>query len=90
MHDLQTINRLNATAFAESVKKYQDQGRHVVATYNGLALVSFETFTDHAEAQAAFNRVNSLRDSSSARLFFPTPTDQVIGQRDQSEDRAAV
>lgn len=90
MHDLHTINRLNAEAFAKSVKKYQDQGRHVVATYNGLALVSIETFSDHEDAQAAFSKVNALRDSSNARLFFPTPTDQVIGAHDQSEDRTPV
>ncbi len=53
MHDLNTINRLNAEAFADSIDHFRRQGRDVVATYAGLTLMSIETFSDRDEALAA-------------------------------------
>lgn len=89
MHDLNTITRLNAEAFADSIQHHRRQGRWVLAKYAGLHLESIETFTVQPDAQAAFDAEASKRDASGrAVLFTPFPVSQPVPQRDQSEDRA--
>lgn len=86
MHSLETIQRLNAEATEKAIKHYQDQGRWVVAGYAGLHITSLETFTDGAEASAAARREVDSPDQR-FELHQPTPADQVVRARDQSEDR---
>lgn len=88
MQDLNTINRLNAEAFAASIQNYRRQGRWVLAKYAGLHLESIETFTVQSDAQAAFDTEVSKRDASGrAVLFTPFPVSKPTPVRDQSEDR---
>ena len=90
MHDLNTIRRLNQTAFSDSIGNFQRQGRHVVATYEGLALFGIETFTDSELAKAAQAAPTDV--GQTRQLFFPTgPLVTAHAEplmRDQSEDRA--
>lgn len=80
MHDLNTINRLNAEAaqkhldavdWRQAIANFQRQGRYVLAKYAGLTLVSVETFDNAAEAQAAHEASNLKTDSSHSTLFLP-------------------
>lgn len=76
MHDLNTISRLNAEAFAESIQNYRRHGRWVLAKYEGLHLASIETFTVQSDAQLAFDLEVSKRDASGRSvLFTPLVTD---------------
>ena len=92
MHDLNTINRLNAEAFHDAVSNFQRQGRYVVATYAGLSLFSIETFGDEAAALLAVDA--AVPTGNSKRMFRPTAPAPAEGYvqptRDQSEDRAKV
>lgn len=87
MQDLNTINRLNAEAFAASIQNYRRQGRWVLAKYAGLHLESIETFTVQADAQAAFDTEAAKRSPDRAVLFTPFPVSEPTPVRDQSEDR---
>lgn len=87
MHSLETIHRLNAEALQKSAKHFADQGRFVVVTYFGLHVASVETFSDERDAFAALNAPLASPDVN-RKLIPPTPREQVVGQRDQSEDRA--
>lgn len=51
MHDLNTINRLNYQAHAASIETHRRDGRHVLARYEGVHLVGYDTYTDLDEAQ---------------------------------------
>ena len=53
MHSLNTIQKLNAESFAPAIENLRRQGRDVVATYAGLALLSIESFSIRDEAIAA-------------------------------------
>jgi hypothetical protein len=87
MHDLNTINRLNAEKFAKSIATYRAAGRHVLAKYEGSTLVSIETFTDAAEALAAHETaVQGQHGGERNVLFAPIPAFYTAA-RDQSEDR---
>lgn len=88
MNDLNTIGRLNAEAFADSIHRYRAAGRHVLALYEGLHLVSIETFTDSKSAQAAHEAaaVGSVVGTRTV-LYAPTGTGAPTPLRDQSEDR---
>lgn len=88
MHSLETIHRLNAEALQKSAKHFADQGRFVVVTYFGLHVASVETFSDQDDAFAALNAPLASPDVN-RKLIPPTPREQVVGQRDQSEDRVA-
>lgn len=82
MHDLNTINRLNAEAFADSIQHHRRQGRWVLAKYEGLHLASIETFTVQSDAQTAFDTEAIKRDGGGrAVLFtpFPAPADVTLG-----------
>ncbi len=75
MHDLNVINRLNAEAFADSIQNYRRQGRWVLAKYEGLALVSIETFTVQEDAQAMLDVAVELQHGGERNvLFAPIPT----------------
>lgn len=87
MHDLNTINKLNAEAFSTAIENYRAQGRYVVAEYSGLRLMSIETFEDPLEAVAKFEAHKASPDIS--RKIFP-PTASRPAQRDRSEDRVAA
>jgi hypothetical protein len=86
MHDLNTLNRLNAEAFEKSIRHYQSKGRWVLARYEGLTLVSIETFGELTQAQQALDQApaNALQ-GERATIFAPLPFNAV--GRDQSEDR---
>ena len=90
MHDLNTINRLNFEAFAESIQKYRREGRFVLARYDGLVLTSIETFSELTAAQLIADTVKPLA-GERVVIFAPTApqrTPALPTMRDQSEDRA--
>lgn len=86
MHDLNTINRLNAEAFAASVDHYRAQGRFVVCTYTGLTLVSIETFGPE-QLPLARAALSLPTDSIDTHRKLLSPICAPVGGRDQSEDR---
>lgn len=71
MHDLNTISKLNAQAFGEAVENFRRQGRFVIATYSGIALVSIETFTDEGDAMRTFGDKTGEDPSQHFKLLFP-------------------
>jgi hypothetical protein len=71
MHDLNTIAKLNAEAFAEAVENFRRQGRFVIANYSGITLCSIETFTDEGDAMRAFADFRPEDPSNTVRLLFP-------------------
>lgn len=90
MHDLNTITRLNAERFADGIKSLRAQGRYVLAKYDGLALVSIESFSDHQEAVAATTAASAAGGASErVQLFAPlSEAEAALARgRDQSEDR---
>lgn len=89
MHDLNTISKLNAEAFGEAVENFRRQGRFVIATYSGIALVSIETFTDEGDAMRAFADFRPEDPSNTVRLLFPRKhgeTDAPAGLVGPAED----
>lgn len=56
MHSLSTISRLNAEAYEVAIEHLRQQGRDVVANYDGLHLMSIESFSDSDEALEAFTK----------------------------------
>ncbi len=86
MHSLETIERLNEEATVKAITHYCGLGRWVVAGYAGLHITSLETFTDEAEALVALRAELDSPDQKRV-LHPPTPPAQVVGARDQSEDR---
>ena len=88
MHDLNVINRINAEAFAESIQNHRRQGRWVLAKYEGLHLVSIETFTMQTVAQAAHDAAADCQHGGGRSvLFTPFEVSAPAPLRDQSEDR---
>jgi len=89
MHDLNTIHKINAEAFSASISKFQAQGRHVLAKYEGLHLVAIETFTAAEDAILAYGAgvaENAPATGTNFKLFSPTPA-FYAARRDQSEDK---
>ena len=87
MHDLNTINRLNREAHGESIAKWRASGKHVVAIYAGLTLMSatpHDTLRGAAEAVIAEDEADPSR-----RIDILTPTAPAALTRDQSEDTGA-
>lgn len=78
MHDLNTISKLNAEAFGEAVENFRRQGRFVIATYSGLALVSIETFTDEGDAMRTFADFQPEDPSNTVRLLFPCKAGEAL------------
>ena len=85
MHDLATIRRLNAEAHARSITEAQAQGKHVVAEYAGLHLMTTHVYGTEAEALAALAEPAEVGDS---RAYHPPLPAWRAARRDQSEDRA--
>ena len=71
MHDLSTISKLNAAAFAEAIDRYRKAGRYVIAEYAGLHLMSIETFSTEQEAFEKFATYAGKLDSTHAKLLAP-------------------
>ena len=84
MHDLATIRRLNAEAHAHSITQAQAQGRHVVAEYAGLHLMTTAIYKTAEEALAALKQPAQVGDS---RAYHPPLPPWHGARRDQSEDR---
>ncbi len=92
MHDLATINRLNAEAFERGVAAFRAQGRHVLLKYEGLHLVSIETFSTANEVVDAHLRAIEAAGPGERYVclapFHPdSPEVAQVRGRDQSEDR---
>lgn len=89
MHDLNTINKLNANAFEAAIKNFRAQGRYVLAKYEGLTLVSIETFTNSdalVDGHYAALGANPPATGTHFKIFPPIAGFHAA-QRDQSEDR---
>lgn len=74
MQDLNVINKLNNEAVERDIPRQLAAGRTVVAEYNGVTFVGYETFSgDHAEAeaQAKVAELAARRDSSHGKIFRP-------------------
>lgn len=89
MHDLNTINRLNAETFTKSIDNFRAQGRFVLARYEGLHLVSIESFSNADQASDAhFAATKDAGPGERYVVHAPTAAFYTT-QRDQSEDRQA-
>lgn len=89
MHGLNTLNRLNAEAFEAAIKNFQAQGRYVLAKYEGLTLVSIETFSNAdalCDGHYAALEANPPATGTHFKTFPPTAGFHAA-KRDQSEDR---
>lgn len=73
MHDLATIHKLNAEAYAQGIDNFRKQGRHVLAIYSGLHLMSVETFTTAEEATTALEAIPA-NCGDHGKLYAPYPT----------------
>jgi hypothetical protein len=76
MQDLNVINKLNNEAVERDIPRQLAAGKIVVAEYSGLHFIGYETFSgDDAEANAKAKvaEFSARRDSSSGRIFYPTP-----------------
>lgn len=77
MHGLPTIARLNNAdkLLLESITNFRQQGRHVVARYDGSSLMSIETFSSEDEAKAhlaAVDTPEARAQSTRHQYFAPT------------------
>ena len=87
MHDLNTINRLNAEAFAKAIHNFRTQGRVVLARYEGSTLMSIETFETLQDAQLTLDLAPAIAaQGERAVIYMPLPAFHAA-QRDQSEDK---
>lgn len=81
MHDLNTINRLNAETHADAINAARRQGKYVVALYAGLHLVGFSSHDDSRSVVSAFG---APVEAGERRVIYGPITGPA---RDQSEDR---
>ena len=81
MHDLNTINRLNAEAHADAINAARRQGKYVVATFAGLHVVGVASFSD---SRSAVSALTAPVEASERRVIYGPITGAT---RDQSEDR---
>lgn len=91
MHCLNTINRLNEEAHAEAITKLRKAGNWVVATFEGLSLVTHET---HPSLELAVAAADTVEKNTGQRkeIFSPIPSaagTAPTATRDQSEDHGA-
>lgn len=84
MHDLNTIRRLNAEAHAATIEKARNEGKHVVATFAGLHLMTVETYSDAETALAAAKQPNEAGDS---RCYYPPLPGPLAGALSRAEHR---
>lgn len=94
MHALDTIQKLNAQAFEKGIATFRSQGRHVLCKYDGLHLMSIETFSSADQIVDAHQA--ALRNAQPSEHFvclapFPRNSAEqaLVSGRDQSEDRPA-
>lgn len=85
MHDLNTIAKLNAEAYEQGIENFRKQGRHVLAIYSGLHLMSVETFGTAIEATTALEAIPE-NCGDHGKVFAPYPTVAAI----VTEPRPAV
>ena len=76
MHDLNTIIRLNEEAHGQAITSLRDQGKHVVAMYDGVHLVKHDAFDSADAALIYVERQRSER--VPGRSFHLYPASQVI------------
>lgn len=76
MRDINDIVQQNNDTWRPVIDNLVRQGRYVVAQYDGLHLVSIESFSDLRRAQDAAERVNATVGSRS-ELHFPV-TDGLV------------
>ena len=82
MHDLNTINRLNAETFAGKINAERRLGRYVVGYYDGAHMLDYAVFNT-AERAASEANAEGLPYSERRVVYGP-----ITGPaRDQSEDR---
>ena len=90
MHDLNTINRLNAEAHGDAITYWRRNGKHVVTVHEGLALVTATPHDTHDEAVAASVALVEVNTGRTVTLLAPTrAANPVAITRDQSEDTGA-
>ena len=68
MHDLNTIRRLNAEAHADRISIARHAGKHVVAEFAGLHLMTVQEFDDETAALAA---LKAPAEAGDHRAYFP-------------------
>lgn len=87
MHDLNTIVKQNANAFAASIDAQRAAGKYVITYHDGVHLMGYTTY-DTADAAAAKLNVLAAGALASERytLLPPLPS-FYAAKRDQSEDR---
>lgn len=74
MHDLNTINRLNAQALGKAAEHLRAQGRWVILRKTGLHFTAVESFSTHQEAMNAYlHIVDKTIPGESTELLAPTP-----------------
>lgn len=78
MRDINDIIENNNRTWGPVIANLVRQGRYIVAQYDGLHLVSIESFSDLRSAQDAAEHVNATVGSRS-ELHFPVAGDGAIG-----------
>lgn len=87
MHDLSTIRRLNLEAHEKAITDWRNDGKYVLAMYEGLTLVAAEPHDNVDSCISAGARAQCVV-GTSLKLLPPVPEAQRISRhRDQSEDR---
>jgi len=80
VHDLNTINRLNAETLGATAQHLRAQGRWVILRKDGLHFTSVESFSTHQEAMNAYlHQVDKTAISESLSLLAPTTTTPATG-----------
>lgn len=78
MRDINDIIQQNNDTWGPVIANLTRQGRYVVAQYDGLHLVSIESFSDLRSAQDEAERVSATVGSRS-ELHFPVAPDGAVG-----------
>lgn len=78
MRDINDIIQQNNDTWGPVIQNLTRQGRYVVTQYDGLHLVSIESFSDLRRAQDAAEHVNATVGSRS-ELHFPVAEDGAVG-----------
>jgi response regulator RpfG family c-di-GMP phosphodiesterase len=80
MHDLNTINKLNAETLGVTAQHLRAQGRWVILHKDGLHFTRVESFSTHQEAMNAYlHQVGKIAVSESINLLAPTTTTPATG-----------
>jgi hypothetical protein len=91
MHDLNTINRLNAETVGQTAQRERAAGKHVVVKFTGLHAVGYETYSTLDAAKEAYDAAVDSVASPDVRYVLLAPLSEaeaaVVRGRDQSEDR---